>query len=310
MTAGAQAIPPPPPPSAEERQAAADAFDRGTRSYLARDYARAAEWFETAYRMAPASAALIQAVRAHERAGNRVRAATLALRLTVNYTGDRAAARQAETTLRLASELVRVDVGCERSCTIELDGTLQELASFFVEPGGEHVIRATFDTGSVEERFTGAAGEVRALRMEAPPAPVVAETETETEVETEGTEVPVTTPVVASGGGGGLTPVVGLVGVGLTAVAGGVLVWSGIDTLDGVGPYEMRPTPAGLADGQSRELRTNVLIGVTAGLGVASVILLAVADWDGDPQPAEQPPVTAVIVPTEGGALAAVGGSF
>nr|MDQ3036002.1 hypothetical protein [Myxococcota bacterium] len=65
-------------PTAQERQAAADAFDRGTRAFLARDYPRAGQWFETAYRMAPAAVALIGAVRAYERGGNVQRAATLA----------------------------------------------------------------------------------------------------------------------------------------------------------------------------------------------------------------------------------------
>lgn len=311
--ASAQEIPPRAEPSAEERQAAADAFDRGTRAYLARDYARAAEWFETAYRMAPASAALIQAIRAHERAGDRVRAATLALRLTVNYPTDRAAMRQAESTLVLASELVRVDVGCARHCTIELDGTLMELASFFLEPGGTHVVRATFDTGTVEERISGAAGEVRALRIEAPTAPVVAETPAAEPGRLPEPDAQRTSgPVVARGGG--LTPALGLIGVGLTAAAGAVLIWSGIDTLAGVDPYRMDPTPARLADGQSRELRTNVLIGVTAGLALASAIFLLVADWSGASAdldaPAAEPSLTAVIAPIDAGVIAAMRGSF
>ncbi len=298
-------------PSAEDRTAAADAFDRGTRAYLARDYGRAAQWFETAYSMAPASAALVQAVRAHERAGNRVRAATLALRLTVTYATDRGAMRQAEQSLRVASELVRVDVGCERACTIELDGSLMELASFFLEPGAEHIIRATFDTGSIEERVTGTAGEVRALRMEAPPAPpeVVAVVEPEPEPEPE----PAPVPVPSSGSG--ISPAFGLVALGLTAVAGGVLVWSGVDALDGVPAYEAAPTPAGLADGQGRELRTNVLIGVTAGLAVTTLVLMIVADWGGGSSEETTSPEAVTLtsvapLPVEGGLVMAAGGRF
>src|SRR5690348_3550323 len=41
-----------------ERQAAAEAYDQGTASYLSGDFARAAEWFETAHRLSPAAPAL------------------------------------------------------------------------------------------------------------------------------------------------------------------------------------------------------------------------------------------------------------
>jgi outer membrane protein assembly factor BamD (BamD/ComL family) len=48
---------------ARQRQAAAEAYDQGTAAYLAGDYEKAAEWFETANRLAPAAPALIQAAR-------------------------------------------------------------------------------------------------------------------------------------------------------------------------------------------------------------------------------------------------------
>src|SRR5690606_16172302 len=140
------------------------------------------QWFETAYRMAPASVALVGAVRAHERAGNEVRAATLALRLQAVHAGDRDADRQAAQTLREhAPQLVRVDVVCDATCTVELDGTLMEHSSFFVAPSTEHVVRASFQTGAVEQPLAAAeAGATSELRFEAPPAPepvAVAETE-------------------------------------------------------------------------------------------------------------------------------------
>src|SRR5262249_55564611 len=71
-----------------QRQAAAEAYDQGTAAYLSGDYEKAAEWFETANRMSPAAPALIQAARAHQQAGHLVRAATLALRLTLEHSDD------------------------------------------------------------------------------------------------------------------------------------------------------------------------------------------------------------------------------
>ena len=288
-------------PTAEERQAAADAYDRGTRAYLAEDFARAAQWFETAHRMAPASAALVQAVRSYERAGETRRAATLALRLSALYPDDAGATQQAERTLATATQFVLVEVVCDASCSVELDGTLMEHPSFFVDPASTHEVRATFETGPVTQSSdAGDAGSTRSLDFAAPEAQVVPDEP----------PPPETTP---SEGSGGISPAVAITGLVLTAGAGGVLIWSGVDALDGVPAYEAMPTDERLADGQSRELRTNILIGVTAGLGVATVILMAFTDWDGDGESSatdEDEPVTASIVPTQGGAALLLSGAF
>jgi hypothetical protein len=88
------------------------------------------------------------------------------------------------------------------------------------------------------------------------------------------------------------------VGTVLTAGAGATLIWSGVDTLDGVGPYEADPTPERLADGQSRELRTNVLIGVTGALAITTLVFAIVTDWDGDPAPAGESDAPAEAAPS------------
>lgn len=88
---------------ARQRQAAAEAYDRGTAAYLDGEFTEAAQWFETANRMAPAAPALMQAIRSHQRAGepdNFTRAATLALRLSQEYAEDPAASRVCELGAR------------------------------------------------------------------------------------------------------------------------------------------------------------------------------------------------------------------
>src|SRR6187551_3774396 len=75
---------------ARSRQAAAEAYDQGTAAYLAGEYEKAAEWFETANRLAPAAPALIQAARSLQEAGLKSRAASIALRLTTEYPNDAA----------------------------------------------------------------------------------------------------------------------------------------------------------------------------------------------------------------------------
>lgn len=293
-------------PSASDRQAAGEAYDRGTAAYLAHDYERAASLFETAYRLAPNSAALIQAIRAHDRAGDHLRAGSLALRLEARHAGDHQAERQAQTTLRAASrEFLRIDVTCDADCTVELDGRLEDHTSFFVDPASAHTIRASFDTGAAEPQTTsGAAGETQALSFARPPAPpepepvVVAVVDTHTDT----TPLPEPPPPPSSSG---LPVPVFITAAGLTAVAGAVLIWSGVDTLDGVPAYRDDPTVARLQDGQARELRTNVMIGVTGALAIATVVLAVLTDWDGDTS-GETPAVSAAVSP-DGGVVSVEG---
>ncbi len=68
-------------PTADERARAADAYDLGVSAFRARDYATAARWFETANRLYPSSAAVVQAVRAYRNVRDVLRAGSLALRL-------------------------------------------------------------------------------------------------------------------------------------------------------------------------------------------------------------------------------------
>lgn len=71
-------------------------------------------------------------------------------------------------------------------------------------------------------------------------------------------------------------------GAGLTAVSAGVLLWSGVDTLTARDAYVANPTEAGYNDGVGRETRTNVLIGVTAALGVATAVsAIFFTEWSG-----------------------------
>lgn len=272
-------------PSAADRAAAGEAYDRGTAAYLAHDYARAATLFETAYRLAPSAPALIQAIRAHEHADGALRAGSLALRLQALYGSDRQAARQATTTLAAATpQYLRIDVACDASCTIELDGTLEDYASFFVDPASPHTVRASFDTGAAEAQTTsGAAGETQTLTFTRPPPPpepppVVATTDTTDTTTTTTSTTGTTTPPSS---GGGVHPAAFFTVLGLTLVSGGLLIWSGIDMYAGVPAYQANPTMAALQDGQARELRTDILWGVTGALAATSVILAVFTDWGG-----------------------------
>lgn len=314
-------------PTAQQRQAAAEAYDRGTAAYLARDYAAAARWFETAHRMAPAAPALLQAVRAHQRAGDALRASNLALRLQAQYGDERQAVRVAAPLVEAAVRAyVRIDVTCA-SCTVDLDGTLLEWPSFFVEPDVDHTLGAHFETGdATPQSVRGTAGQALSLTFAAPPEPEPVATPgprgwpaaalTRRPSEDDGTATTRATPREDTRSGG-LPPAVFLVGAGATVVAGGLLVWSGLDTTAGVPAYEANPTQAALEAGQQKELRTNVLVGVTALVGVTTAVLAIFTDWGGrddtrgvGARAVGAANVEAGVAPTVGGAMGVVRGHF
>jgi hypothetical protein len=257
--------------SASDRASAAEAYDRGTAAYLHRDYERAATWFETANRLAPAPAAILQAIRAHGRAGNEMRAASLAAQAAELYPDDRSVRRRTRSLLDAADQYLRVRIACDAQCSLEIDGGVEEMRDLFLEAGAAHQLTATFSTGSQSREVRGEAGETVEVSFEAPPAPVVEEPD------------PIGTPTGPVDEGSSIAVIPWWV----TAAAGGVtlalaatLIWSGVDALDGVPAYEAMPTMELLQDGQAREERTNWLIGATALMGVATAALAVFTDWE------------------------------
>jgi hypothetical protein len=77
----------------------------------------------------------------------------------------------------------------------------------------------------------------------------------------------------------GLPPWVLLIGGGLTVVSLGVTIWSGLDTQSQKSTFTQTPTQQNLDDGRSKETRTNVLIGVTAGVAVLTGVTAIFVDW-------------------------------
>jgi hypothetical protein len=280
--AGAQDLSP-----AERRAGASAAYNRGTEAYRGGDYDAAARWYETADELAPSANALIQAIRAHERAGSELRAASLAVALVERY-GEERMASHTRIIERVAGRALRLTVRCD-GCRIEIDGDPERLTTLFLTPDTEHVVVARFDAGVREERVAGPPGESRTLEIEPPaPEPIAPVTP--------GPEpTPVTPPIGTGDGDGdddrGISPWFFASAATLTVAAGAVLLWSGLDTLDARDRYEEMPTQERYDRGRELERRTNILIGVTAGLAAATVGLVFGTDWDGDEEPAPSPSV-------------------
>ena len=280
----------------EDREKAADAYDQGTSAYLSERYELAAHWFERAYRLVPTSTALLQAVRAHHKAGNSIRAANLALRLRDEYPSDVRSKQIAEIVIDAVQPTsLLVQAECEKECTLELDGALVQHPTFFVTPAVEHSLKAAFNNGETSTFVQGAAGTLKKVTLGAPAPPP-----------------PPPVPRWAF-----------FSSLGATVALGAVTAWSGIDANKGVNAYESAarsasspginnggsPTPQEQAQslldaGREKERRTNILIGVTAGMAATTAVLGVFTNWKGESRDATSKRIEPSIgVSTKGGAL-------
>ena len=282
--------------SVDDRAKAAEAYDQGTSAYLSERYELAAHWFERAYRLVPTSTALIQAVRAHHKAGNSIRAANLSLQLLDEYPSDGRAKQIADVVVgavKPANVLVKAE--CEKACTLELDGALVQHPTFFVTPDVEHSLKASFDNGETSTFVQGTAGASKKMTLAAPAPPP-----------------PPPVPRWAF-----------FSSLGATVALGAVTAWSGIDANKGVSAYESAarsasspginiggsPTPqeqaeALLEEGRAKERRTNILIGVTAGMAATTAVLGVFTNWKGESRDAASKRIEPLIgVTSKGGAL-------
>ncbi len=280
----------------DDRAEAADAYDQGTSAYLSERYELAAHWFERAYRLVPTSTALRQAVRAHDKAGNSIRAANLALRLRDEYPSDERSEKVAAAVISSVEPMsVLVRAECEMDCTLEIDGALVQHPTFFVTPDVEHSLKATFDNGETSTFVQGAAGSIKKVTLLAPAPPPAP---------------PVPRWAFFSS-------------LGATVALGAVTAWSGVNANKGVSAFESAarsasspginnggsPTPEEqaqslLEEGKAKERRTNILIGVTAGMAVTTAVLGVFTNWKGESRDAASKRIEPSIgVSRNGGAL-------
>lgn len=271
------------------REAAASAFDSGAQAYRAEDYAEAADWFETAHRYAPAPESLVAAARAHDKAGNHLRAANLALRLLREYPDHEGADTTAQAILEKSrGELVEIRVDCD-ACVVTLDGQEQDGDHFFVEPEQDYLLEATQGTLSRRKTVHGRPGQEVTLRVAAVELPVATEP-TPSEAAVDESEGSSRKP---------LPPVVTYIGAGLTGVSLVISAALGIDAASGVAGYREAAAASNACvtdcadlyneakqlqdDGHAREKRTNIAFLATGALAVTTaVIAVFLTDWEGD----------------------------
>lgn len=276
--------------AAPDTSAAAQAFANGQSAQLAGNHRVAAEQFELAHNIAPSVHALRSAARARYLAESYARAASHAARILDEYPDDEESVALANEILaETRGDLVEFEVECDAPCTLSKDGKSliveeAERHHFFTSPG-EFELGAAFDTGDATPKpFTTEGGNAYSATFAAPDevvAPPVA-----TAAETAPPEPAEPEPSVTDSdadrprGPRRAHPAWFWGGLVATAAAGGVTLWSGLDTRSAHQAFEAEPSEQAWESGRNKQLRTNILIGATAGLGAITVMLGAFGtDW-------------------------------
>ena len=294
---GAYAEEAPAEPTPAQVRAAAEAFDRGREAYKADEYVEAAEQFEKADNSAPSSAAIELAIRARDKAGEIDRAATLVALALKRHPGDPNLVKLgSDLDRRVRAELFQINATCDTPCDLTVGGKIvhgppDTQRTLFVLPGPLTVRAGWSDNRSEAKQLQAEKGGSGEVAFVAPPNPAGENLATSPA----GSVTPLASDPSATKDEGapkkssGWPPTIFFVSAGVTAVVGGITVWSGIDTVNNPGANKVRDEcgTQGEAcelyqEGLSKQRRTNILIGVTAGLGVATILVGVLGtDWSG-----------------------------
>jgi hypothetical protein len=284
-------------PTPAQVRAAAEAFDRGREAYKAGEFVEAAEQFEKADDSAPSSAAIELAIRARDKAGEIDRAATLlALGLKRHPSDANLLKLSSDLDRRVRGELFQLTATCDTPCDLTVGGKIvhgppDTQRTLFVVPGALTVRAGWSDNRSEAKQVQAEKGGTGELSFVTPTTPAG---EGMAKEPTEATVAAVADPTATKDEGtpkksSGWPPAIFFVGAGITAVVGGITVWSGIDTVNNPGADKVKDecgtqgeSCALYQEGLGKQRRTNILIGVTAGLGVATILVGVFAtDWSG-----------------------------
>ena len=248
-------------------------YEEGTAAHAAGLFAEAARLFAQADELVPDASALEAALLAVLETDDAVLATRLATRTTREPFNEPLIALADRVRRRFSDRVGRVVVHCD-DCEASVDGVAITPGIAEVVEAGDHEVTILV-AGRTERRPIAVepSSVVTLLPMgpEPPPPPVPSPAP------------PLPEPAPSDVSSAGPSPVWFWVGVGLTAAAAGGTIASAVDTAGKHADFEAEPTQA-LADaGAAAQLRTNALIGVTAGLAVITgAVGLFVVDWGGD----------------------------
>jgi hypothetical protein len=266
--------------AAANKSEAAKEFKAGVAAFKKRQFIEAAEHFEKAYSLAPHPSALWNAADAREKGGELSTAANMYakyLETASEEDKDRYEAKQRINNLTLV--LGRLELFGPDATDIKIDHVthVEGANVVFVDPG-DHVVTAKVDSKFLSKNVNVAAGAKVIVRLvpqsDAPPPSASSQTSS--------TPSDVPPPAKKKGIGPGIV----YVGAGLTAVLAGISVWSGLDTRSKRSDFDANPTGKGYDDGMAAQQRTNILLGATAVVGVATILVGAFAvRWSSPAEP-------------------------
>lgn len=301
-------------PDPAKLKAASESFALGAAAYDAGKFAEAAPHFEAADASAPSPKALRLAIRSREQAGQLARAATLAALALDRHTDDADLSKVAKAAIEAAQpKTYKVAVSCASPCLLAagekiVHGEARTRWTLFLDPGPS-TIGASFlgNVAATDQKVVAVAGKSTSIRFEPPvdkpptdkppvdKPPVDKPPPPSDEPPVDEPPVGGDEPPPAEGRGNWrIHPAGFIVGLVVTAGLGGTTIWSGIDTVNNPGEDRIREECAGLGEtcplyeeAQSKELRTNALIGATAGAAAITVVLAIVTNWGGSEESAE-----------------------
>jgi len=302
------------PPNAEHIKSAAAEYDAGRRAFTDGKYEEAAIHFENAFHDAPNAQALRNAIRARKQANQLARAGTLAVLALDRYADDESTIQLAKETLAEATpKLFKLTVACDSECGVAADGRVVSLEdakrfSFFLQPGPHSIVVSW--PGDRTKQFDIRAKEGQSLEQPAVAPPLQFQV-TNNAPTIGGNNAPV---IVEQPANKPFGPAVFITLLSLTAISGGILIWSGIDTLSNPGTDAVKSgcvnqgTSCALyQQGLSEQTRTNVLIGVTGGLGALTFVSIFLTQWS-HPHRTESAHIQ--VTPTVGFGSIGLSGSF
>ncbi len=293
------------PATADRVRSAADEYDAGRRAFNDSKFDEAAIHFENAFHDAPAAAAIRNAIAARSKAGHYARAATEAALAQTKYPDDAQTRDLVKSTLsEFEPKLHKTVLNCSPACGVVADNRAVSIEDasrvvFYLDPGDHEVVVSWGEDRTKAVKVSAKAGGKTDLSLEAPaPKPKPAPDQ----------------PLNASGRGVGSPPVTAeqpsrkpfgpaifIVGSVLTVGAGVALIASGVDTLNNPGTQKVRALMLpGMScenlgekcpeyqQGLASQTRTNVILGATIGVAVATAVIgIFFTQWSSPEKPKE-----------------------
>ncbi|HEY8086208.1 MAG TPA: hypothetical protein VIF09_00135 [Polyangiaceae bacterium] len=258
------------------------AYERGTAAFRRGDFATAAREYSAADALAPNPVALQAAIDATVQADDPILGEQLLDRARATARVDSLVASMLAAERKFAHRTGRIVLACPAPpCLAAIDGVATPPGVPAVVRVGSHTITLEASGGVTTRVVTVGPDETETIAPGAAPAPAPAPAPASA-------PAPAPAPSPApSPPRPGLSPVFFWLASGATVVAGGLTLASGVDTANRHSTFEGTcgtdaPGCSHLsADGKSAQLRTNVLLGVTAALGAATLVTAVLVRWHG-----------------------------